>query len=99
MPYSAKTPPGRAGLGDDCSLRRSENTPRLSTARLRLQRLAEALHALGPKPLFHFLNELERGADLRLSLEEYAALPGDLIECYGGDRFAPGLHVISGVRR
>jgi len=60
-----------------------------SASRLRLQRLAERLHALGPKPLFHFLDELERGADLRGSLEEYASLPSDLVKTYGGDQFLP----------
>ena len=96
MSQQRETPPGRAGLGDDCSLRRSENGPRNNSSCLRLQRLGEALHALGPKPLFHFLSELERGADLRLSLEEYATLPGDLIRQYHGDRFAPSLHAIDG---
>jgi hypothetical protein len=57
--------------------------------RLRLQLLARRLHALGPKPLFHFLDEVERGADLRSHLERYAALPADFIRAYGGDRFAP----------
>jgi hypothetical protein len=30
--------------------------------RLRRQRLVERLHRLGPSPLFHFLDEIERGA-------------------------------------
>jgi hypothetical protein len=40
--------------------------------RVRLRYLARRLHALGPAPLAHFLNELAHGADLRASLEEYA---------------------------
>jgi hypothetical protein len=58
-------------------------------SRIRLQYLARRLHALGPKPLFHFLAELESGAPLRPHLEEYATLPRDLINAYGGDQFAP----------
>ena len=49
---------------------------------------------LGPKPLFHFLDEVERGADLRSHLERYAALPADFIKAHAGDRFAPSLHCI-----
>jgi hypothetical protein len=50
-----------------------------------LRYLAERLHALGPKPLFHFHDEVERGADLRGSLEDYAALPVELVKAYGGE--------------
>jgi hypothetical protein len=46
-------------------------------AQARLQFLAARLHALGPKPLFHFLDEVERGEPLRAHLERYAALPAD----------------------
>jgi hypothetical protein len=55
----------------------------------RLRHLALRLHALGPKPLYHFLDELERGADLRESLETRAALPAELIRAYRGDEFTP----------
>jgi hypothetical protein len=41
-------------------------------SRTRLKYLAARLHPLGPKPLFHFLDEVERGADLRSHLERYA---------------------------
>jgi hypothetical protein len=54
----------------------------------RLQFLAQRLHALGAKPLYHFLDEVERGAPLRAHLERYAALPADLIKAYHGDNFA-----------
>jgi hypothetical protein len=57
-------------------------------SRIRLHYLAKRLHALGPKP--------QRGADLRDSLEQYAALPVDLIVPYGGDQFAPSLFSIEG---
>jgi hypothetical protein len=68
--------------------------PKNSASRLRLQRLAERLHALGPKPLFHFLDELERGADLRTHLEAYAKLPEDFIRANRGDQFAPSIFAV-----
>jgi hypothetical protein len=66
-------------------------------ARLRFQFLGR-LHALGPKPLAHFLQELERGADFRQLLEIYADLPADLIRHYRGDQFAPSLRAVEGPR-
>jgi hypothetical protein len=65
-------------------------------ARMRRQRLVLHLHRLGPKPLFHFLNEVERGADLWPHLERYAALPPDFIKAHGGDQFELFLHVVDG---
>jgi hypothetical protein len=64
--------------------------------RVRLQYLARRLHGLGERPLFHFLDEVERGADLRPHLERYAALPADFIKANGGDKFAPIVRVIDG---
>jgi hypothetical protein len=61
--------------------------------RVRLQFLV--LHALGPKPLFHFL-DVERGADLRSYLEWYAALPAEFIRANAGDKCAPPSHCIAG---
>jgi hypothetical protein len=58
-------------------------------ADLRLRRLASALHELGPRPLFEFLREIEGGADIRTSLETYAALPANFIRANGGDKFLP----------
>ena len=55
----------------------------------RLRYLARRLHALGPKPLYHFLDEVERGAPLRPHLERYARLPADFIREHHGDQFAP----------
>jgi hypothetical protein len=66
--------------------------------RLRLQYLARRLHGLGEKPLFHFLDEVERGEPLCPHLERYAALPADFIKANGGDRFAMPLFVIDGGR-
>jgi hypothetical protein len=66
-------------------------------ARLRLQYLVvRHLHKLGPKPLFFFLRELERGAELLPLLEIYAALPVELIRHCRGDQFATALHCIDG---
>ena len=45
-------------------------------------------------PQAHFLDDVERGADLRSHLERYAALPADFIKANAGDRFAPSLHCI-----
>ncbi len=60
----------------------------------RLKWLAARLHAVGPKPLFHFLDELESGAELRSTMET-SALPADFIAAYGGDNFAPALHLVA----
>jgi hypothetical protein len=72
---------------------------RAAGRRDRLQYLARRLHGLGERPLFHFLDEFERGADLRPHLERYAALPAAFIKANGGDRFVPALHVIDGGKR
>jgi hypothetical protein len=65
--------------------------------RVRLQYLARRLHALGERPLFEFLTEIERGADLLPTLERYAALSPNFIREHGGDRFAkPRLVVTDG---
>jgi len=73
---------------------KSQNQTRFSETRLKY--LAARLHKLGPKPLFYFLRELERGADLWQLLKIYADLPVDLIRAYGGDQFAPALYCIDG---
>jgi hypothetical protein len=72
--------------------------PSAAARRVRLQYLARRLHALGERPLFHFLEELERGAPIPALLERYASLPRELIAAYGGDRFAPMLWAVDGGR-
>jgi hypothetical protein len=64
----------------------------------RLRFLATRLHALGPKPLFHFLGEIENGAPLRPLLERYARLfpLAVFIREHHGDQFAPPLVVKGG---
>jgi hypothetical protein len=57
--------------------------------RERLRYLAGRLHRLGPRPLFEFLSEIERGAPLIERLERYAALDSDFIRAHGGDRLPP----------
>jgi hypothetical protein len=96
---------GTAGLGDtDCLAAigtRVPTTPRCrkqAADRARRRYLVAKLHALGPAPLLYFLREIEEGADLRRSLETYAALPADLIRTYGGDQFTPALFDIDGRR-
>ena len=64
--------------------------------RVRLQYLARRLHALGVKPLYHYLDEVERGEPLRPHLERYAVLPADFIKAHGGDQFAPSIHMLGG---
>ena len=71
---------------DNCKNSQNE---RSAQEKSRLKFLARRLHALGPKPLFHFLDELERGAPMRAHLEEYAALPVELVRARGGDDFGP----------
>jgi hypothetical protein len=97
MTRIAKKPPGEGGFLGNLST--AADVPRIPQTALnlqqqkpaadcaRLQLLARRLHALGPKPLFSFLDE--RGADLRAHLEAYAELPGDFIRAYGGDKFTP----------
>jgi hypothetical protein len=91
---------GAAGSGNAVCLAansvkdsRSQRPPQAQN-RLRLKFLASRLHSLGPKPLFHFVDEVERGAHPRSHLERYAALPADFIKANAGDRFAPSLHCI-----
>jgi hypothetical protein len=85
--------PGKSsfsGEGDPNNSSRPATQARDPAAdRTRLQFLARRLHRLGAKPLFHFLDELAHGADLRASLENYASLDPALIAAYGGDRFLP----------
>ena len=67
---------------------------RLCGCKVRLRYLAQRLHALGPRPLFHFIDEIE-GATI-YAPQRYASLPADFIKANGGDRFAPSLHCIDG---
>jgi hypothetical protein len=99
-----ETPPlGAAGSGE-CSLPgdfgASEFSPSYSEnqAKSRLKYLARRLYALGPKPLFHFLDEVEGGAPLRTHLEEYASLPADFIKANRGDDFLPPFTIEGGAR-
>jgi hypothetical protein len=56
---------------------------------VRLRQLARRLHALGPRPLYELLRELDAGADLGERLERYAGLPADFIAAWGGDVMPP----------
>lgn len=53
---------------------------------VRLRYLARRIHALGERPLFEMLLELERGAALMPTLERYARLPASFIRAWDGDR-------------
>lgn len=72
------------GLNSRTGLR---SKPLSTVDRIRLRLLAERLHDLGAPALFHFLDEVERGADLRPLLDErYATLPADFIKAYASTR-------------
>jgi hypothetical protein len=69
--------------------------------RLRRQRLVERIHALGPRVLFEFIDELDRehalGADLDRRLERYAGLNPAILRAVGGDKFAPApIYIVGG---
>ena len=64
----------------------------------RLKNLARRLHALGERPLFHYLDEVERGYPLREPLEDYARLDPDLVAAPGGSHFGPTVFAIEGGR-
>jgi hypothetical protein len=72
---------------------------RLCGNRVRLQHLARRLHALGERPLFHYLDEVERGYPLRAHLEAYGRLDPDVVAALSGTHFAPPLFVLEGGRR
>ena len=72
---------------------------RLCGNRVRLQHLAKHLHTLGPRPLFHYLDEVECGRDLREHLEAYARLDPHIVAALGGSHFGPAVFVIEGGRR
>ena len=95
---------GAAGLGLSICVAATDSQEPIKSvsttqAKMLRRRLGERLHALGPTPLAHFLAEIESGADMRTSLETYAALPADLIRAYGGDRFMPAVFAIKGCGR
>jgi hypothetical protein len=85
--------PGKSsfsGEGDPNNSSRPATQARDPAAdRTRLQFLIRQLHRLGERPLFHFIDELERSAPLREPLEIYATLDPDFIKALGGDRFVP----------
>jgi hypothetical protein len=66
--------------------------------RVRRRYLVATLHALGPAPFAYFLQEIEAGADVLVTLEEYAALPAEFIRALGGDRLASSIHMVDGGR-
>ena len=67
-----------------------------TTQDLRLKFLARRLHALGEAPVYYFLRELEKGADLRPLLEAYAEIDPVFVKAFHGDRFQPPLFLTKG---
>jgi hypothetical protein len=65
----------------------------------RLRQLAKRIHALGERPLYELLVELDEGAELRPTLEAYGRLEPlvGFIREHGGDRL-PGPRVVNGGR-
>lgn len=84
MTQKCETQPGEAGLADYLSLldnrenveKSSRNQVRFSNSRelICLKHLAARLHSLGLNLLFYFLREIEGGADLRPTLEDWGCL-------------------------
>jgi hypothetical protein len=72
---------------------------RITGDRVRLRYLAQRLHALWPRLLFHYLDEVEPGHDLRGHLEKYAHLDPDFVAALGGSHFGPPEFVIEGGKR
>jgi hypothetical protein len=72
---------------------------RITGDRVRLKYLARRLHALGPRPLFDYLNKVERGYPLREHLEAYARLDPGVVAALGATQFGPPVFVIEGGRR
>jgi hypothetical protein len=64
----------------------------------RLRQLASRIHALGPRPFYEMLCELDAGADLHHTLERYAKLPADFIAAFGGDKMPLPVRAIAGGR-
>jgi hypothetical protein len=72
----------------------------MTQEKLRLRYLASRLHALGEKPLWHFLSDIENGKPIRRpTLEEYSGLDADFIHDYGGDKFGPVAFSLKEMRR
>jgi hypothetical protein len=70
-------------------------TEAISVPASRLQRLARQIHALGERPLYECLLELERGADLLPTLERYARLaPFAAFIAENGGRDLPKLRAV-----
>jgi hypothetical protein len=69
--------------GDDHLIAR-----KYAASQARLRHLNGRVHALGVPVLYHLFSDLERGADLRPTLEDYASLNPDFIRAFGGDKFS-----------
>jgi hypothetical protein len=104
MAQTCESRPTRDGSRDAVCRRGSDSdgiaqTPRpLQAPRYepRFRRQVEAVHRLGPVVLAYLVEAIASGADLRETVAAYAALDGNFITAYGGDRFPPSLRAIDG---
>ena len=55
----------------------------------RVQRDAERVHALGARPMFEAMRELESGRTVADTLADYARLPVEVVRDLGADHFPP----------
>jgi hypothetical protein len=104
MPQNPRPPPWLKGDGPETeqsgrTLAGFSNDNRAPCPRERLDRLAQQLHDLGPRPLAEFLAEVAAGAPLIERLERYGELWAlrDFIKANGGDRL-PQPRLIRGRR-
>jgi len=64
----------------------------------RIAHLAKRIHALGERPLYEMLRELDAGSEVEAVVERYAQLAplGEFIRQLDGDRLQPAARVVGG---
>jgi hypothetical protein len=99
-PADAGSDPRKASClaADDFQIARTNRPLQGPRYEPRFQHQIERIHALGPVVLAYILEALAAGGELRATVAEFAALPGEVICEFGGDKFPVALHVIDGER-
>jgi hypothetical protein len=82
-----------------CSYARKPNRPPTSvtippSVALRVRRLTQHLHALGPRPLYEWACEVVGGADPLARPEAYGRLDADTVRALGADKLPARLAII-----